>query len=100
MTDGLMLIVEEIPAGKYRAVLDGTLLLEASRQPFLDGARELLKRGYDPATPYNMRHANSDVLSFVTTTIGDAADLTVDEARARFRKFRPFAGVILDEAAE
>jgi hypothetical protein len=24
---------------------------------FLDGARALLARGYDPATPYNMRHA-------------------------------------------
>lgn len=28
------------------------------------GARELLKRGYDAATPYNMRHANSATLSF------------------------------------
>jgi hypothetical protein len=31
-----------------------------SRQPFPDGAREPLARVYDPATPCNMRHGNSD----------------------------------------
>jgi hypothetical protein len=74
----LLLIVTEIGGQKYRAELqDGTLVLEVSRQPFLDGARELLKRGYDPATPYDMKRVNSETLSFVTTTIGDAAGLTV-----------------------
>jgi len=62
-----------------------------SRQPFLDGARALLARGYDPATPYNMRHANSSTLSFVTTTVGRAAGLGVVDAAmgTRFRKFVP-----------
>jgi hypothetical protein len=58
-------------------------LIVTSRQPFLDGAQALLARGYDPATPYNMRRANSDALSFVTTTIGHAAGLTVSEARSK-----------------
>jgi hypothetical protein len=60
-----------------------------SRQPFLDGARALLERRYDPATPYNMRHANSYMLSFITTTLGRAAGLSVVDAATgtRFRKF-------------
>jgi hypothetical protein len=51
----------------------------------------LLARGYDPATQYDMRHANSGTLSFVTTTIGHAAVLSVNDARTlRFQKFIPF----------
>jgi hypothetical protein len=68
-----------------------------SRQPFLDGARALLARGYDPPMPYNMRHANSDVLSFVTTTIGHAAGLSVNADRTRFQKFIPFEGPTNDQ---
>jgi len=37
-------------------------LIVISRQPFLDGARVLLARGYDPATTHNVPHANSEVL--------------------------------------
>jgi hypothetical protein len=67
----------------------GEELIVQSRQPFLDGARALLAGGYDPATLYNMRHANSNVLCFVTTTIGHAAGLSVVDAAegTRFRKF-------------
>jgi hypothetical protein len=73
-----------------------------SRQPFLDGARELLKRGHDPATPYNMRHANSVTLSFVTTTIGHAAGLCAaeDGEGMRFRKFTAPDDEPIAEAAE
>jgi hypothetical protein len=82
----------------------GDELIVTSRQPFLDGARALLARGYDPATPYNMRHANSDVLSFVTTTIGHAAGLSVVDAAqgTRFRKFVPSdaSDDPIEEAAE
>jgi hypothetical protein len=57
------------PSGKPGRFLGylGDELIITSRQPFLDGARALLARGYAPATPHNMRHANSGVLSFVTT---------------------------------
>jgi hypothetical protein len=79
----------------------GDDLIVTSRQPFLDGARALLARGYDPATPYNMRHANSDALSFVTTTIGHAAGLSVSDARTpRIQKFEPFDWGAKEEAAE
>jgi hypothetical protein len=68
-------------AGRFLGYVDDELIV-TSRQPFLDGARALLARGYDPATPYNMRHVNSDVLSFVMTTIGHSAGLSVSEARS------------------
>jgi hypothetical protein len=96
---GLALLVIE-PAGKAGLFVGrvGGEVVVRSRQPFLDGARVLLARGYDPATPYNMRHTNSDVLSFVTTTIGRAAGFTVSDTRTRFQKFVPFGGI--QEAAE
>ena len=77
----------------------GDEIIVRSRQPFLDGARALLACGYDPATPYNMRHANSAMLSFVTTTLGRAAGSSVNADRTRFQKFVAFVGPIR-EAAE
>jgi hypothetical protein len=52
----------------------------------------LLARGYDPATPYNMRHARSQVQAFVTTTIGHAAELRAadDGSGMRFRRLVPY----------
>jgi hypothetical protein len=50
-----------------------------------------------------MRHANSDVLSFVTTTIGNAAGLSTREDNntwIRFQKFVPFEGPVKEDAAE
>jgi hypothetical protein len=84
-------------AGRFLGYV-GDELVVTSRQPFLDGARALLARGYDPATPYNMRHANSETLSFVTTTMGHAAGLSVNADRTRFQKFMPFEGPIKDAA--
>jgi hypothetical protein len=48
----------------------------------------LLARGYDPATPYNMRHANSDALSFVSTTIGHAAGFSTREDNSTGIRFQ------------
>jgi hypothetical protein len=50
-----------------------------------------------------MKHANSDVLSFVTTTIGHAAALSTredDSTGIRFQKFVPFEGPLKEGAAE
>jgi hypothetical protein len=91
------------PSGKPGRFLGyvGDELIVTSRQPFLDGARALLVRGHHPDTPYNMRRTSSDVLSFVTTTIGHAARLSVSEARTtRFQKFEPFEWAAKEEAAE
>jgi hypothetical protein len=86
--------------GRFLGYYIGDEFIVTSRQPFLDGARTLLARGYEPTTSYNMRHANSDALSFVTTTIGHAAALSVSDTRTpRFQKFVPFKG-IEEEAAE
>ena len=89
------------PAGKAGLFLGrvGSEAIVRSRQPFLDGARVLLACGYDPATPYNMRHANSSTLSFVTTTLGRAAGSSVNADRTRFQKFIPFEGPIKEAAA-
>jgi hypothetical protein len=78
----------------------GHEVIVRSRQPFLDGARVLLARGYDPATPYNMRHARSRDPSFVTTTIGRAAGLRAvdDGSGMRLRKFVPLEEPIPDAA--
>jgi hypothetical protein len=89
-------------AGRFLGHL-GDQLVVNSRQPFLDGGRALLARGYDPATHYNMRRANSDVLSFVTTTIGHAAGLSTREDNStgiRFQKFVSFERPLKEQAAE
>jgi hypothetical protein len=36
----------------------------ASEQPFLDGARELIERGYDPGELLVMRHEGADEINY------------------------------------
>jgi hypothetical protein len=60
-------------AGRFLGYVRDVLIV-TSRQPFLDGASALLARGYDPATPYNMRHANSDVPSLSQRRSGRRPD--------------------------
>jgi hypothetical protein len=67
--------------GPYRVFLGQTLLC-TTRQPLYDGARELLRRGYEADTVLNMRHEGSAHPSFVPTTVGHAAKLTVVENEA------------------
>ena len=52
-----MLVAPET-AGRFTARLESTgeLIVESTRQPLVDGARELLARGFDLATPLTMRH--------------------------------------------
>jgi hypothetical protein len=59
----IVLVIAPAPkAGRFLGYV-GDELIVTSCQPFLDGARALLACGYDPATPYNMRRADSDVPS-------------------------------------
>ena len=69
---------------------DGEVLLEKVRLPLLDGARALLARGHDPATPITMRKAGCDYDCFVGVRVGMAARLTVEEGArsAHFRRHR------------
>src|SRR5262249_47617787 len=71
--------------GRFHATLNGELLT-TSRQPLLDGARELLERGYDPNTRIVMRHDGSKV-DALPSTIGAAAKLTVEERAHRRIRF-------------
>jgi hypothetical protein len=74
--------------GRFEARLaDGKLLCASTRQPLLDGARELLKHGIDPKAQIVMRHYNSTV-DALRSTIGVAAKLTVkEEPNVRFGKW-------------
>src|SRR5262249_37183 len=67
---------------------DGRLLCR-SRQPFLDGARELLASGYPASAIVVMKHAGSE-LEALRSSIGTAARLTVNEDRMRLVRWKAF----------
>jgi len=76
-------------AGYYAARCDGRLLCR-SRQPLLDGARELLAFGYAADAVIVMKHAGSEVEA-MRSTIGVAARLSVEtdeQGRPIFRQWR------------
>jgi hypothetical protein len=52
-------------------------LLIVSRKPFIDAARELLKRGFDTRTMLVMVHATAPGIVALQGTIGKAAGLRV-----------------------
>jgi hypothetical protein len=54
---------------RFDAYLYGELIL-ISRQPWYDGARALLSRGYPGNTLLTIRHANEDCDSFLPLEIG------------------------------
>jgi hypothetical protein len=75
-----IIVAPVIHQGRFTASLtDGSLLIASSRQPFFDGARQLIKLGYDPATVLVMRSVGSDI-DCLTATVGAAAKLTVEES--------------------
>jgi len=85
---------------RFEAGLEGDLIC-ASDQPLLDGARELLGRGFDPATLLTTRHAGKNYDNFLPKPIGELAKWTVENdsrGAPRFRKYRqlPFGGTRLD----
>ncbi|WP_336486483.1 hypothetical protein [Methylobacterium nigriterrae] len=78
--------------GQPSVYLGGTFLCTV-RQPFFDGARELLRRGYSPDTLLTMRHQGSAHRSFVPIPIGQAAKLTVvenDTDGLRVTRYEPY----------
>jgi hypothetical protein len=78
-------------AGHFQAKLQHTdeVLVQNSRQPFLDGARVLVLRGYDPGVLLVMKHLGSDLVA-LRAPLGKAAKLTVEEGPhgPRFVPFR------------
>jgi hypothetical protein len=76
-----LLIIKETKkrCGRYQARVEGFgVILTSSRQPLLDGARELLKRGADPSTTLIMRRSEQGI-DALRATVGAAAKLTVEE---------------------
>ena len=73
---------------RFDSYLDGVLLL-TSRQPWYDGARELLRRGYPDDTLLTIRHAGKDHDSFVPRSIGYLAQWSIsDSTRGRLKPIR------------
>ena len=83
----LVITVTEITPGRHEA-RHGQVLLCASPQPLLDGARALLAAGCDPSARLVMRREGSD-LDALRTRVGVAAGLTVDETNIRFARWKP-----------
>jgi hypothetical protein len=77
--------------GRFQARLGSTgeLLVGSSRQPFVDSARVLLEKGYDPNVTLQMVHAGSQVVA-LRARLGKAAKLSVEEGvnGPRFVAFR------------
>jgi hypothetical protein len=79
-------------AGRFDAFHDDQLIANASKTPFLDGARQLLKRGFAANTLVVMRHQGSPVDS-LRARICDAARLTVaegDRVGIHFQRWKAF----------
>jgi hypothetical protein len=79
--------------GQFAAYL-GDELVCTSRQPFLDGARELVRRGYDPTLLLTTRHEGKGYDNFIPRPIGELAGLTVSERDSglRLERYRAFDG--------
>jgi hypothetical protein len=77
----IRLVVAPESAGRFTARRESTgeLIVASTRQPLVDGARELLSRGFDPATPLTMRHEGKAYDSFELLPIGKWAGWTYEE---------------------
>ncbi len=83
-------------ADKFDAYVDGHYIV-TSREPLLDGARELLRRGYDPDTLVTTRHDGKAFYSFEPAPLGRLAGLTMEESDARglrLRKWEPYPNAV------
>jgi len=73
---------------RFEAYLDGELIL-TSRQPWYDGARALLGRGYASDTLLTIRHSGKDCDSSVPLEIGQLAQWSISESnRGRLKRIR------------
>jgi len=92
----IRLVVTPESAGRFTTRMEGTgdLIVSGTRQPLVDGARELLARGFDPATPLTMRHEGKAYDSFLPMPIGHWAKWTYKEREKggmAVERWMPFA---------
>jgi hypothetical protein len=95
----LIIIPEADPqkGGRFTGRLESTgeAIVANTRQPLVDGARELLARGIDPATPLTMRLEGKAYDSFRHLPLGEWAKWTYTEPDKRGLKSQrwiPFSG--------
>ncbi len=87
---------------KFEGWLDGELIV-TSKQPRLDGARELLKRGYSPDTLLTTRAEGRDYDSFIPAPIGELAKWTIveeDKNGLRRRLWKPHPNAVSSGSVE
>jgi hypothetical protein len=92
----IRLVVTPESAGRFTARLERAdgILVSGTRQPLVDGARELLARGFDPTTPLTMRHKGKGYDSFQPLPIGHWAKWTYKERERdglTVERWMPFA---------
>jgi hypothetical protein len=77
----IRLVVSPDGPGRFSARLESTgeAIITGTRQPLVDGAREMLARGFDTAMPLTMRHEGKAYDSFQPLPIGQWARWTYTE---------------------
>jgi hypothetical protein len=68
--------------GRLASVVKGEVVVKSTRQPFYDGARALLDRGFDPDTVICARWHGSPITA-MQTTVGEAAKWSVSDSDSR-----------------
>ena len=82
-------------ADKFDAYPDGHYIV-TSREPLFDGARELLRRGYDPDTLMTTRHDGKAFDNFKPAPLGKLAGLSSrdDKNGPRIVKWKPMPDAV------
>lgn len=85
----MIVTIDRLGGGQWRASVDGRVLVRSSHQPFLAAARVLLAEGADPSTAISMRHRSADY-DALRSTVSAAARLTVSDRRGapQFERLR------------
>jgi hypothetical protein len=95
-----LIVIPEADAetgGRFTGRLESTGedIVANTRQPLVDGARELLARGFDPGTPLTMRLEGKAYDSFRPLPLGEWAKWTYTEPDKRglkSQRWMPFSG--------
>ena len=79
----IVIVINSVGRGRFRARLDGCVIVAASAQPFLDSARILIAKGCDPGAVLEMRRAGSTAFD-LRGPLRVAARLELKEGPLRF----------------
>jgi hypothetical protein len=98
----MRLVVSPEGPGRFTGRLESTgeVIVTGTRQPLVDGARELIVRGFDPSAPLTMRHEGKAYDSFRPMPIGHWAKWTYKERERdglAVERWMPFAAPRSDQ---